>query len=314
MNPRARSVVGIGLLLSCALSGGCGEGLPSPAVIEKLRLLALPADRPEVHPGQGTNVRALWVDGREPGLREIHFLWRLCREGADREPRSCLDPARGIEIRAGTASQGADSVDLSGELLRNEPLSIEETFTTYFVLLVMCPQDPPQYHSGLRQYICPSEQEVANEHREGIQAIRRLTVRSAGEPLNQNPVIARVQIDGVDLPPQTETVGVSPCPMDSQGADGCEGVRFTVFPTPESVETRPDGMLEPLFVSFFVTAGSTDRPRAVVSEEDPTGQAGSLTGLWYPPTMSGPVRVWLVLRDGRGGDSYRTFIADVRQQ
>jgi hypothetical protein len=100
------------------------------------------------------------------------------------------------------------------------------------------------------------------------------------------------------------------CPgpsMDCTHPLGCTGAeRYVVF------ETSSGGLVdvrEGIAVSWFATAGTFDA--------DATGRAGTDTETtsdngWQSPTLPGPVTLWVVLRDDRGGVGWQTFALDVR--
>jgi hypothetical protein len=288
----------------------CGGELPSPSLVNKLRLLAIVADRPEVAASAPTDVHieAVWFDGKQTGNREIFFLWRLCAEGADQDPRNCLTPHRGTDLAVGPASAHGDRVVITSEQIPHSPVMMGESRTTYIVMVAICPLSAPVYDSGTGQYVCPSEEKTPNAEREGIQAVRRIVVKSA-PPLNTNPTIAKFEVDNRDvLAPDAVTFEVKPC-HDSDK----EKCSFTVAVTAaqNSTEKRDDGENETLLASFFATAGTFDRPRAVASEQFPLGGKDSLSAEWTPPggetiPRSGRVQIWCVLRDGRGGESVQS--------
>jgi hypothetical protein len=171
----------------------------------------------------------------------------------------------------------------------------------------MCPDLAPTYDHTLGQYECPSEQNISFDQREGIQAFRRVLLReSTPPPLNTSPGIALVNINGID--PMTATpIVVARCARASDGTAQCPGIPLVIFGAPTSAESYTDSdggtEVESLLASFFVTAGSTDHPRALPSSSHPDGSDGALRATWYPPPDPGAVRIWFTLRDGRGGDS-----------
>ena len=63
-------------------------------------------------------------------------------------------------------------------------------------------------------------------------------------------------------------------------------------------------------VSWFATRGSfdTDHTGRVESEFAQT----SSDNTWVAPAESGPVFMWVVLRDDRGGADWQTFRVDVQ--
>jgi hypothetical protein len=100
------------------------------------------------------------------------------------------------------------------------------------------------------------------------------------------------------------------CPgptMDCAHPLGCTGAeRYVVF------DTQSGGLVdqrEGIAVSWFATGGAFD--------SDATGRAGSDDQVtsdngWQTPTGPGPVTVWVVLRDDRGGVGWQTYALDVR--
>jgi hypothetical protein len=65
-------------------------------------------------------------------------------------------------------------------------------------------------------------------------------------------------------------------------------------PTSQSLITRRESMR----VSWFATAGALPVDATAIGEDDP---ATGATTTWHTPAHAGPVWVWLVLRDSRGG-------------
>lgn len=293
------------LALSVFLSA-CGSALPSPVLVDKLRLLAVTADPAEIRPDGAMTVHAVWADGSARAGRPVYFLWRVCADLAESDPRMCLLRERGSDL--GPAQAGADTVtlrasDLPAATSRGIPPS------RGFVLLVaICPDEAPVFDVSLGQYVCPGEQSLPNARREGIQAFRHLVVRDTAPPpaLNTAPRITHVTIGGTD-PVVAPSITVTRCPRSSGGTPGCAGVPLVIYPASDAAETyaTADGgvMTESLLASFFVTAGSTDRPRAVPTEGHPNGDDAALRVTWYPPTGAMEIHAWFALHDGRGGDS-----------
>jgi hypothetical protein len=109
--------------------------------------------------------------------------------------------------------------------------------------------------------------------------------------------------DGVCGPAEDKTT----CPEDCTTPKGCTGAEAYARFNPDSrlFET----LHESIRVSWFATAGSF---RDAVTGRDESEFASSTTeDAWTAPSSSGPVRLWLVIRDARGGQSFRTFIVAV---
>ncbi|HSO36553.1 MAG TPA: hypothetical protein VLT33_28705, partial [Labilithrix sp.] len=66
---------------------------------------------------------------------------------------------------------------------------------------------------------------------------------------------------------------------------------------------------ESLRVSWFTTAGSFDRDRTGRTAEEPETFTENT---WAAPDEARPVRLWVVLRDARGGVAFATLAAATR--
>jgi hypothetical protein len=62
-------------------------------------------------------------------------------------------------------------------------------------------------------------------------------------------------------------------------------------------------------VSWFATAGSFAHEITGRAEDE---TATSSDNVWTAPTMGGPVHLWIVLRDSRGGSDFAGYDLAVR--
>jgi hypothetical protein len=98
------------------------------------------------------------------------------------------------------------------------------------------------------------------------------------------------------------------CPDDCMQPKGCTGAETYAWFNPDSrvLETRH----ESIRVSWFATAGHFDN--AVTGRDEDEFTSSSTDNGWTAPSTAGKVRVWLVVRDARGGQSFRSFLVAVR--
>jgi len=109
--------------------------------------------------------------------------------------------------------------------------------------------------------------------------------------------------DGVCGPDETKTE----CPKDCATPQGCAGAeRYVNFDLSSAtvVDER-----EGIHVSWFATGGSFDLDRTGTDGSDTDT---SSTNGWQPPSQSGPVHVWVVLHDDRGGVGWAGYAIDVQ--
>ena len=111
--------------------------------------------------------------------------------------------------------------------------------------------------------------------------------------------------DGICSPGET----IQACPDDCTTPKGCGGSEPFAYLDPEQhvLVDRHESMR----VSWFASRGSfesdhTGRPESEFSEL-------STDNTWTAPAEPGPVFLWVVLRDDRGGVDWRSFKVDVRQ-
>ncbi|MEZ4409984.1 MAG: hypothetical protein R3A52_26440 [Polyangiales bacterium] len=262
---RARAVT-LGLAF---LALGCGDALPSPAVVDAPRVLALTTATPDVRPGSEVTVRALWFD---PSNRDVAFRWRLCREVSGFDPRACAVPSVGRDLDATT-----ERVTLPPSALS---LDASEREGTWVLWLLACPGSTASVRDG--RYQCALN--------DGVEVFRRVGVRREGA-LNTPPSITSITLDGRAL-----TDGATlPLPR----CDGaCAPLTVSVTPREDAVETAPDGVAEALLLSVYVTGGSVSPVRDAAAR----GERRVMSVRWTPPS-EGEVRAWIALRDQRGGES-----------
>jgi hypothetical protein len=146
------------------------------------------------------------------------------------------------------------------------------------------------------------------------------TAFSDGYVLNQNPAVdslARVEADGgitvlaPDAPGGGPALVVSPgqraslrvawavCPATPAACSGAETYLY-VDPTSKQTATGRESMV----ASWYATAGRFDLDRA---GRDGTDTTTSVDNGWTAPASPGPVHLWIVLRDARGGVGWGSY-------
>jgi hypothetical protein len=98
------------------------------------------------------------------------------------------------------------------------------------------------------------------------------------------------------------------CADDCQTPKGCTGAEDYAWFNPDSrdVETRH----ESIRVSWFSTAGRFED--AVTGRDEAEFEQTTTGNVWTAPETAGEIRVWAVIRDARGGQSFRSFLVSVR--
>jgi len=98
------------------------------------------------------------------------------------------------------------------------------------------------------------------------------------------------------------------CAEDCTTPRGCAGAEHYVWYDPEQQAVRP--RLEGITVAWYTSRGRFENEQTGVSEAEAAG-ATQTTNTWLTPSETGPATVWLVIRDTRGGQSWKTFHFEV---
>jgi hypothetical protein len=124
---------------------------------------------------------------------------------------------------------------------------------------------------------------------------------------NKNPVIGALTLDGKLV----EALAPTTVPAGSRAT-------FALSWPPEAREPYPlfdvarreiVDHVEELTASWFVTAGSVEHDRTGRAEAEP---ATTVTNAWTAPVTAGPVKLWVVLRDNRGGTAVAEYALQVQ--
>lgn len=122
-----------------------------------------------------------------------------------------------------------------------------------------------------------------------FRGLTTVTVRSPGAPPNRNPSLEALRMGnaGIDIAVDGSTT-----------APAGTVQRLTPDPSPRAKEPA-DGGVEALGYSFFATAGSISALRS--TDTTATGQPADTSVDWTTPAQAQQARLWVVVRDGRGG-------------
>lgn len=262
---------------------GCGEALPSPARLDRLRVLALECETPDVRPAATARVRAVWFT---PDRRAVTAHWRVCGDASD-DPRRCAEASRGSDL-AGDAEVevGPSWLTLPAGAARADVV----------VYLVLCAGVAPTVDASTGRWGCPEDA--------GVEAFRRITVRAEGA-LNHPPSIATWT---AQLSNGSVTLGEGIVLRGRACAGDCAPVTLSLSPASGSAEPVEGEAPEALMTSFVSSDGELTPPRDVAAP----GVVRAMTARWTPSRVpsTDDVTLGVVLRDQRGGEATR--VARVR--
>jgi hypothetical protein len=298
---------------AAALWAGCSNDLPAASFIDKLRVLAVRAQPPEVAPGNATTLTPLVAEPRVPQLdggapSPLTAVWLACPlpSGAlTVEP--CRDPGTtsiiGTEM---TATYTPDANILGGAASTQ-------------ILITVAVADTDAGAGACLSDIASNDGRPTNPDH-CVVALKRLVVSNAVER-NENPDLADLTITNPDGFVQTLDKDHTGIWVPAPGEDKAEW-KLAANRSADAAQKKPDGTYEALTVSWFTTAGHLDGGRSLYLPDgcnEPSSCADKLPELgadtsWFAPTdaeaapfvdATGAIDFWAVIRDDRGGVHWR---------
>jgi len=264
------------------LLAACPSNLEEQSHVSKLRVLAVRADPPELvlEPDAGLPATTLTALAVEPGDAGISLLFALCTEITAAPSATLPCPGNeGIELpAAGPFSARLDLADPRIAGFASQAQLDGGAFDGGGGIGEALDEGVPLLvgftaRSGLQQ----------------LEGFATITLRSAARgPAGSNPSSVDVEIgDGGVISPK-------------------QVVRLQPLWPPKDDPTMKYGF------SFFATAGSISSLRS--TDTTATGQSAPTWVEWTAPdsVQGDPVRIWVVLRDGRGGTAWVERSTEVR--
>jgi hypothetical protein len=316
-------------LQGLALAGAFASCTPTfgdaTSTVTAPRLLAVQAVPAEAAPGSAFAMTALYV-GPEGTQDPSSIAWTICllqKPLGDPDP---IAPACFADVSSGLSPLGTGG-SVSGTVPSNacelfgpespppapgQPAArpTDPDATGGFYLPVSVESDGDQWSAALERIACQPG---------GVtQAV--FTAFSNGYVLNQNPTVASLasmDADGGTAVIAPDAPGAGPaltvsagqraslevawpaCPSVPAACGGAETYLY-VDPTSKQISTGRESMV----ASWYATAGTFDRDRVGRDGSDPATTADNG---WTAPTSPGPVHLWLVLRDARGGVGWGSY-------
>jgi hypothetical protein len=308
-------------LLACGALAACTpELVDDSAIVRAPRLLAARSEPAESAPGSVVTTTALWA-GPDGPIANPPLDWGFCVvRKAFTDPGSvapgCLTVdspdvvafGRGATATGTLPAFGPDRPDpLPGEAAGRpadpdgtggyyQPVRVldDDAAASLVSIRIRCglpDATPDQAMELLRDYIPNANPEITSV------TIDERTL----EPLERDAIatFAVTRGETVDLALHWPTCAEAPC-------GGAEPYLW-FDPAARTLTSRHEAMR----VSWFATDGAFETSHSGRSESEAT--LGETTDRWSAPEAVGPVTLWVVLRDDRGGTTWATFHIDVTE-
>jgi len=287
------------------LIAGCSSDLPAASFIDKLRVLAVRAEPPEVAPGDTTKLDVLAV---EPIVhpRPLTAVWLACPL-----------PSGTLTVAPCGVGEGAPTPMVIGTDLKTTYTTAADAASGEVLITVAVADTDAGAMACVGDIANNGGLPTDPDH--CVVSLKRLVVSTSAAP-NKNPTLADFYATTPSGFAQTidDNLGVW------QYAPGEDKASWDVAATraPDAAEKKADGTYEALTVSWFTTAGHLDGGRSLYLPpgcDTPSACADQLPEdgadtTWFAPTQmqatgfvddSGLVQFWAVIRDDRGGVGWR---------
>ena len=315
----------------CAALLGCGtKGFDSPSKVKTLRVLAVQKRPPYGRPSSTVELSMLYWDGKGGGSRPVEVFW------TGRPPLACYNPpgdlyyncftAFGQTGDAGTAPAPGGTAD-AGATPRPDGILPPDPIASYSIPIpakdaIVTRTQPGSTPYGLAYVfyaVCAGQLGLAPEGSSFPIGCFDASHNQLGpadfvagyssvyvyESLpNENPIVNGIALGGV-----TATAGPAPhVPRCTESdPDNCptRSVRPDIDRASAEVDVDAKGpngevYLEQLWVQYYATGGSFTSASKLVNDATQGWNDGYGTD-WRIATEPGPVRIWAVVHDNRGG-------------
>ena len=282
-----------------AAAAACAPSLGSPPwLVDSPRVLALVADAPELAPGASSTFRAL-VAGPQGELDLSSATWAICAEAPALTSSGPIAPAclaplppagQGASPTLATSSDACSLFGPEGSSVSPRPHAPDATGGYY---------QPVQFSfAGALAFdeerlLCPLAQASFSVARQYQQTY----------PPNRNPILLGLDasVSGAPVSPGAVPPGAQVSLSLRWSADSNE-----TFPVLDAASLTLVSQTETMRASWFATGGALAQ-----SESAPDLSLTSSSNSWTAPSQPGPVFLWAVLRDSRGGAAWLSLRAVV---
>jgi hypothetical protein len=326
-----------------------GEGFDPQSKVDSVRIFAVRADKPYAPAGETVNLEALIADGRRERPRPLRLYWIpfVCMNPPEDQYYRCFSPdldAGGSGTRfipAGPLAdaglpQGGDNpiaqiptgVDLGPFLPQGTTFSFQMPLDA----VVEREGAPPYGLAYVFNIACAGQVRLAaRDPGGGPQQVPIQCTDESGTPLtpqdyvigisrvysypdrtNDNPVVERVTLDGVDVDPDAG-ITVERCTA-AKRAD-CREYKIDVKVPPSSWEENPSeaapGVREQIWVTYYSDIGDfEDEARLLYSPR--SGRIEDSDVGYRAPADPTDGTIWAVVHDNRAGSAFVVLPLHVR--
>lgn len=299
------------ILISCLALASCGANFKPETLVDGLRVLAITAEPPEVDPGQSSALSILHLDPTK-SISDTTVVWVGCEpdpidfnRSACNDTSALLQPTAfatfppGVRILGfGTKAGYAASSSLFEGIAADDPVRVNGTSGPVLAVVIGEKINPTADDAELRELFG----RIERQELQTVMALTRVTVTERAKK-NHNPALAAFEADGTALIPNArlqvkagQKVTLDPKPT----GDSFETFELVL---PEGTEQRS----EDLVAAWYSTGGRFDEARVDVKTGPPATFIAPGASADDPVPEKRTGTIYMVLRDGRGGQHTETL-------
>jgi hypothetical protein len=279
-------------------------------------VLSVTAEPPEVKPGQSSSLAVLQLDPSRPGGKTT-VIWVGCEPDptgdnytACNDTSALLQPTmlttfpEGVRILGiGNKAAYASQPTLFDDPTLADAIRLNGVVGPVLAVVIGEEIDPTSTNEELKELF----QRIETQQVKSVYALSRITV-SLNDAPNQNPYLEGLTVDGEPLP-KNATVQVAPGQQRTLHVEAGERETYTL-----QLPEGPAERTETLVAAWYSSGGRFSRERLTVGEHDAVFTAPGAVNVPEDPVPQKRLgNLWLVLRDGRGGQAFQQvpfFVCD----
>lgn len=286
---RIRASVRVALLFGTL--AGCEETNNKGWLVDRTRILGarieakVDPSRASITPGEP--MRATWLVGAPNGTGHLHWAFAVCAPIAGNLPEARCD---GAALASGKGQSDGELVVMD----LDAPQAVADARELQ-LLAAFCENGESELDASRFEATCGGG---------GTARLASATIRIATAGPNKNPEVASdaVLFDGIPLPSESARPGGS-CVAEARAPIVGAGTKHKIGLRFRGDEREAD---EEILASHIVTAGELERQYSLLAPTDPVPKEASVE--WTAPKEVAAegrlVEVYVVLRDGRGGQAF----------
>ncbi|MBK7580385.1 MAG: hypothetical protein IPI67_09295 [Myxococcales bacterium] len=320
------------------LSLGCTADFDPPHELKTLRVLAVQKSAPYAKPGETVDLSMLWYDGSKKAPRPVQVGWFAgCFNPLGDLYAGCFaDLAKGGPTGPGGLPPGIQfgtgdtfSFDMPSDVISSRPPPVDPKQPAYGLAVVFFAAcagklgPPPEGEAAGFPVACygPGDERLgADDFVAGYS-----TIYSFENYRNQNAIITGFQVAGVDAsancvdaaclgapPPATLDCNTAPCVQACADDGDKECPEISVKPLIDPASAELDQVSadaygkkyeEQMWIRYYVSRGGVKSDVRLLNDAQKGWSSDHGTKL-FAPKKPGPMSLWAVVHDNRGGSAW----------